>query len=111
LSLKIDVAWYERNKETLDPETRQRVENLLADYQDQVTRNPLEGVFPYPKQHQFLENRSLIKGFIGGNGTGKSLIGTVDDLVQVCDERAIPEHLRQVQALGAARPVAGVGAG
>jgi phage terminase large subunit-like protein len=68
------------HKGTLDPETRKRVENLLADYQDQVTRNPLEGVFPYPKQHQFLENRSLIKGFIGGNGTGKSLIGTVDDL-------------------------------
>lgn len=95
MSLKIDVAWYERHKGTLDPDTRQRVENLLADYQDQVTRNPLEGIFPYPKQHQFLENRSLIKGFIGGNGTGKSLIGTVDDLIQVCDERALPEHLRK----------------
>jgi phage terminase large subunit-like protein len=95
LSLQIDVAWFERNKDTLDKETRRQVEQLLGEYQRVVERNPLEAVFPYPKQHEFLESRAFVKGFIGGNGTGKSLIGTVDDLVQACDERALPEHLRQ----------------
>lgn len=58
--------------------------------------NPLAFWEPYGhKQHDFLASRAWIKAFFGGNGSGKSAVGTVDDLIQLCDASVLPPHLRQ----------------
>jgi len=50
------------------------------------------GFFP---QHEYLMAATEKKAFFGGNGSGKSDIGTVDDLIQLLDEEDVPQHLRQ----------------
>jgi phage terminase large subunit-like protein len=79
------------------PEKGAQVAAALARVRQQLRENPLHGVdlTRYPKQTAYLENRSLIKGFIGGNGTGKSTIGCIDDVIQIVDRDAVPSHLRQ----------------
>lgn len=67
---------------------------VLQALRESRQQNPLMWWEGYRQQREYLANRSLIKGFIGGNGTGKSTIGTVDDLIQVCDVAALPEGLR-----------------
>lgn len=47
------------------------------------------------KQHDFLASKDWIKAFFGGNGSGKSAVGTVDDLIQLCDREILPPHLAQ----------------
>jgi len=49
----------------------------------------------YSPQASYLASRGWIKAFFGGNGSGKSAIGTVDDLIQLCDPEVVPQHLRQ----------------
>jgi hypothetical protein len=72
-----------------DPE----VVALLEDLEEKERTNPLVFFDPYPKQARFLESRAPIKAFFGGNGAGKSAIGTVDDIVQCLDRAAVPPHL------------------
>lgn len=73
-----------------DPE----VAEWIASTDALLASNPLHGFDPYPKQAEYLADRSFIKGFIGGNGTGKSTIGCADDVIQCVDRDAVPEHLR-----------------
>jgi hypothetical protein len=49
---------------------------------------------PYPKQQRFLAATESLKGFFGGNGAGKSWIGTLDDCVQLVDRDVVPKHLQ-----------------
>ncbi len=55
--------------------------------------NPLLGKI-HPKQLQFHASREPLKAFLGGNRSGKTTAGILDDLIQACDEEAIPEHLK-----------------
>lgn len=67
-----------------------------------VKTNPLINWEPYvsPRrpgfapQHQYLAAKTRTKAFFGGNGSGKSDIGTIDDLIQLLDEGDVPPHLR-----------------
>lgn len=55
--------------------------------------NPLAFFDPYPKQVGYLSSRHPVKAFFGGNGAGKTLVGTADDLIQCVDRDVLPDHL------------------
>jgi hypothetical protein len=42
-----------------------------------------------------LAAREPLKGFFGGNGAGKSWIGTLDDVIQLVDREVVPKHLQE----------------
>lgn len=81
-----------------DLETRQ----LLAALESIRVNDPLqffhvatEGYPLHPKQHDFLLSNDPLKAFLGGNRSGKTTAGIVDDLIQSVDRDSLPEHLRQ----------------
>jgi hypothetical protein len=81
-----------------DPDVARELDGVLAT----LEANPLMGWEPAIsprdgrcRQAEFLEAKEPFKLYAGGNGAGKSNVGTVDDLVQLCDESAIPSHLRR----------------
>jgi phage terminase large subunit-like protein len=74
---------------------RAQAQALLDAYEARIAENPLEAYEPHPKQVEFHEGTEQIKAFLGGNRSGKTTAGVLDDLIQACDEDAIPEHLRR----------------
>jgi hypothetical protein len=60
-----------------------------------LAANPLQLAEPYPKQRGFLAAREPLKGFFGGNGAGKTWIGTLDDCIQLVDRVVVPKHLQE----------------
>jgi hypothetical protein len=81
-----------------DPE----VARELAAVDAMLEANPLMGWEPAVsprdgrnRQAEFLAARETFKLYAGGNGAGKSNVGTVDDLIQLCDESSLPGHLRE----------------
>lgn len=66
---------------------------LLAAYEEHVKQNPLLNFQPHPKQIVFLASKEPLKAFLGGNRSGKTTSGIVDDLIQAIDEDVVPEHL------------------
>ena len=91
MSLKVDRAALE----ALSPDERQLVTAQLAAYEQLIVQNPLLAFRPHPKQAGFMASREPLKAFLGGNRSGKTTCGIVDDLVQLCDRGALPEHLQQ----------------
>jgi phage terminase large subunit-like protein len=67
---------------------------LLQAYEEAVKANPLVAYRPHSKQVTFHEGREQIKAFLGGNRSGKTTAGILDDLIQACDEDSIPDHLK-----------------
>lgn len=67
----------------------------LAGLEEAAEANPLLFFEPHPKQIKFLESRQRFKLFLGGNRSGKTTIATIDDIIQACDEEALPAHLRK----------------
>jgi phage terminase large subunit-like protein len=49
------------------------------------------------KQMRFHAQKQKFRAFFGGNQSGKTTAGLVDDIVQVCDWDAVPEHLHFVK--------------
>jgi phage terminase large subunit-like protein len=49
---------------------------------------------PHPKQGVFHASRERRKVFLGGNRSGKTTAGIVDDLIQALDESDVPKELR-----------------
>jgi phage terminase large subunit-like protein len=90
---QIDEAALRRLKET-DPEKYQRALELTAKLPEIAERNPLTNFHPHPKQSVFLGSQDPIKAFLGGNRSGKTTAGIVDDLIQACDEESLPEALK-----------------
>jgi len=72
---------------------RKLIERDLEAVSKLIDQNPLLNYYPHEKQEQFHEARTPIKAFFGGNRSGKSTAGVVDDLIQAVDESALPEHL------------------
>jgi hypothetical protein len=68
---------------------------LLADLSALQQKNPLAFVRPYEKQRQFLAATEFKKAFFGGNGSGKTYIGLVDDLIQAVPKDFLPANLLQ----------------
>ena len=80
--------------DNLDPAQRREAEKLLSDLQAKYEANPLLRYQPHPKQREFHEARTYIKAFMGGNRSGKTTAGIVDDIIQAVDESAVPDPLR-----------------
>lgn len=104
------------NLDHLTPEKRELAEKLIAVKRSEVERNPLlnfhacpvqckglrltpqddvEACRPHPKQDEFLLSKDPIKAFLGGNQSGKTTCGIVDDIIQAVDEAVLPDHLKQ----------------
>src|SRR5438876_8794180 len=80
--------------DALSPEEHREAEKLLAELQAKYDANPLLGYEPHPKQAEFHRARTYIKAFMGGNRSGKTTAGIVDDIIQAVDEDCVPEHLK-----------------
>lgn len=93
--------------EALPPEIRKQKLEALAQLEVLRRENPLQffhccptdcgipGCRPHPKQHALLTSRDRLRAFFGGNQSGKTTIGVVDDLIQAVDEDVLPRRLRQ----------------
>jgi phage terminase large subunit-like protein len=78
----------------LPPQEKDEALRLLESYREAIKANPLIGYRPHAKQVVFHEGRERIIAFLGGNRSGKTTAGILDDLVQACDESSIPVHLK-----------------
>lgn len=89
-----------RRLAALPDEQRKEAEELLAEYRHAHELNPLlrynhpDSPRRHPKQLTFHAQRAKIKGLVGGNRSGKTAGGVVDDLIQLVDEDCLPAHLR-----------------
>lgn len=88
--LKIDRAAISR----LPADQQQHALDLLEQYEQTLRNNPLLGYQPHPKQVTFHESRLPLKAFLGGNRSGKTTAGILDDLIQCVDRACLPEHLQ-----------------
>lgn len=59
-----------------------------------IEQNPLLAYQPHAKQKVFHESRDFTKLFAGGNRSGKTTAGIVDDLIQAVDRDVLPPALR-----------------
>jgi phage terminase large subunit-like protein len=66
---------------------------LLESYESALRNNPMIGYQPHPKQVIFHSSREPLKAFLGGNRSGKTTAGILDDLIQCVDKDCLPEHL------------------
>jgi phage terminase large subunit-like protein len=78
----------------LPDDQRQEALRLLEVYERSLKNNPLLGYVPHPKQTEFHASREPLKAFLGGNRSGKTTAGIMDDLIQCVDTDCLPEHLR-----------------
>jgi len=77
------------------PESQQaEAAALLESYESQLKDNPLLGYRPHPKQVEFHSSVLPLKAFLGGNRSGKTTAGILDDLIQAVDVDCLPAHLR-----------------
>jgi len=79
----------------LPADQRVEIEAELAQLAKVFEQNPLLNYYPHEKQIAFHSSRRRIKAFFGGNRSGKTTAGIVDDLIQAVDGVALPPHLRQ----------------
>ncbi len=78
----------------LPADQRREIETQLAKLAQVAKANPLFTYRPHPKQDAFHSSRKRVKAFFGGNRSGKTTAGIVDDLIQAVDLEALPPHLR-----------------
>jgi phage terminase large subunit-like protein len=72
---------------------RAEVDALLLQLDELRRDNPLAFFQPHEKQEPFLAALERVKLFLGGNRSGKTTCGVVDDLIQAVDRDALPAHL------------------
>lgn len=77
----------------LSPAEQLEARRDLKEMQERLDAFPLDGFEPHEKQEPFLESRKRVKLFAGGNRSGKTTAGMVDNLIQSLDREDIPEHL------------------
>lgn len=78
---------------TLGAEERAEVARNLWKIRRQIDRNPLWGVVPHSRQVEYLVATQMIVAFVGGNRSGKTFSGALDDVIQVLPEQWIPPWL------------------
>ena len=87
--------------ELLPPAQRDRAIKAIQDLEQALEANPLlrynnPAFGPvHPKQMSFHGFETRRKAFIGGNQSGKTTSGIVDDIIQGIDLDAVPDHLKQ----------------
>lgn len=77
----------------LPAEQQDQALRLLTEYENALKQNPLLGYEPHPKQVLFHSSEQPLKAFLGGNRSGKTTAGILDDLIQAVDRNVLPEHL------------------
>lgn len=95
--LKLDRARLQQILEHGTEREKEEVEALLREYDEIISRNPLQVFEPYPKQAEFAGAKQPIKAFFGGNGAGKTEIGLADDVIQAVDSDCLPDHLKPLK--------------
>lgn len=88
--LKLNRAAIER----LPEGQRREAQALLQSYETMVRANPLLAYEPHSKQVIFHESTEQLKAFLGGNRSGKTTAGILDDIIQAVDENVLPDHLK-----------------
>ncbi len=79
----------------LGPEAQaEQVRNLEA-WRDAVKANPLLGYRPHERQVLFHTAPQKVRGFVGGNQSGKTTAGAFDTAIQTVDEDLIPPWLQR----------------
>lgn len=73
------------------PAGQQALQRLIERHRN----NPLLGYYPHAKQRPFHANKTKIRVFLGGERSGKTVSGVLQDLIDAVDEDALPEHLIQ----------------
>lgn len=89
--MRYTVNWNKLKE--LDEGEQQAVLSELKVIETLHEKNPLHFFYPYPKQANFLENKSRFKWILGGNRSGKTVTCVVDDIIQAIDRKACPDHL------------------
>lgn len=87
--LKIDPAALA----ALPKEEQDQARTLLEELEKELRANPMLGFEPHPKQVDFLASDEPLKAFLGGNRSGKTTAGILDDLIQAVDRDSLPPHL------------------
>jgi phage terminase large subunit-like protein len=81
--------------EALPADRQDEARALLLSLEEGLKSNPLQGYEPHAKQITFHSSSQRIKGFMGGNRSGKTTAGILDDLIQAVDRDCVPERLLQ----------------
>lgn len=79
----------------LTPAARAEAEALLAELDEIRHSDPLQFFKPHYKQHLLMSQHVALRAFLGGNRSGKTTVGIVDDIIQCIDRSAVPAHLEQ----------------
>src|SRR5207244_2278398 len=79
--------------DALGPVEREEARKLLEALQQKYEANPLLRYEPHPKQKLFHATSVYTKVFYGGNRSGKTTAGIVDDIIQAIDREIVPSHL------------------
>jgi phage terminase large subunit-like protein len=90
--MRIRIDW--QALEALPKREREQARSLLEEYERALKANPLEGYVPHTKQEIFHYSRAPAKCFYGGNRSGKTTAGILDDLIQTVDDSVVPDHLK-----------------
>jgi phage terminase large subunit-like protein len=72
---------------------RGAIERLPVDRQDEARALLLSLEEGHSKQRVFHSSSQRIKGFMGGNRSGKTTAGILDDLIQAVDRDCVPQRL------------------
>lgn len=83
----------QKQLEGLSPAERNAAEQELEALERILRDNPLYNYVPHSKQKKFHKSGARVKGFIGGNRSGKTTAGVVDSIIQSVDKEALPTHL------------------
>lgn len=76
------------------PEAEQKeIAGLLAAWRAAVKANPLLNYMPHAKQKLFHAATQKVRGFVGGNQSGKTTAGVVDSLIETIQPDLIPPWL------------------
>jgi phage terminase large subunit-like protein len=80
--------------EGLPAAERAQAAAALEALEEAVRRNPLVAYRPHRKQRTFHGARTPVKAFLGGNRSGKTTGGILDDLIQAVDGDVLPDELQ-----------------
>lgn len=78
-----------------DPE----VQRELQAFNEALEANPLYAYRPHPKQYAFHTAKVRLRVYFGGNRSGKTAGGGVDDIIQCIDRESVPDHLERFKRL------------
>lgn len=73
-----------------NPEVQAQIRELI----ERIRVNPLLGYYPHVKQTPFHAHVTKIRTYLGGERSGKTLAGVLQDLIDAVDTDVLPPHLR-----------------